>query len=486
MLYSENRTMLTREEFQPIYEQGFEAVWAVIQALQRAHQALEARVKELEDRLGKDSHNSSKPPSSDGYKQKTVSLRENTGRKSGGQPGHPGKTLAFVAEPDALVLHSASHCTGCGGSLAEVAGVQAERRQVLDLPPLSVVATEHRSLHKSCPHCGKHNLGAFPEEVACGVSYGSNLKALALYFHNYQLLPSARIAQMFSDLFSATFSEGTLFSCQQKASSRLEGFLASVRTALLAAPVDHFDETGLRVCGKLHWLHSASTEDATLYTCHPKRGKAGMESGGVLAEYSGVAVHDGWASYRNYGCGHALCNAHHLRELTALYEQEKQEWAQAMRSVLVAIKKSVQESRAQGETHLPPRVVQDYQTRYQTLLTQGFLENPQNLTVSEGKRGRTKQSKGYNLLKRLEQGKEQVLRFMYDFLVPFDNNLAERDIRMMKVQQKVSGGFRSVEGADAFCRIRSYISTVRKQGHSVLPALQRLLLNKPLLTSRGA
>ena len=259
--------LLTREQFQPIYDQGFEAVWAVLEAMQHAYQsqimALEARVKELEDRLGKDSHNSSKPPSSDGYQKKPVSLREQSGRKPGGQQGHKGRTLSFAETPDTVLLHSPSHCTGCGGSLAEVVGEEGERRQVLDLPPLSLLATEHRALRKSCPHCGRTNVAAFPEGVPCGVSYGSNLKAFALYCQNYQLLPSARITEMFSDLFGATFSEGTLFRCQQRASSCLEEFLASVRTTLLASPVVHFDETGLRVRGKLNWLHSASTSEAT-------------------------------------------------------------------------------------------------------------------------------------------------------------------------------------------------------------------------------
>ena len=471
--------MLTRDDFQPIYEQGFEAVWAVIEALQSAHQAqitaLEARVKELEDRLGKDSHNSSKPPSSDGYKKKPVSLRENTGRKSGGQQGHPGKTLSFVEEPDTVVLHATAHCTGCGRSLAEVAGEEGERRQVLDLPPLALVATEHRALHKSCPHCGKANVANFPKEVPCGVSYGVNLKAFALYCQNFQLLPSARIAEMFSDLLGATFSEGTLFRWRREASSRLEEFLASVRSALLASPVAHFDETGARVCGKLNWLHSASNEEFTLYASHAKRGKAGIEKSGILPHYTGVAVHDGWASYQSYGCRHALCNAHHLRELTALFEQGKQDWAKSLLSLLLEIKRAVQESRAKGETHLPPSALQDYESRYQTLLVEGFAANPENLTVVTGKRGRKKQSVGYNLLKRLEQGKEATLRFMHDYAVPFDNNLAERDIRMMKVQQKVSGGFRSAEGAEEFCTIRSYISTLRKQGRALLPALQTLL-----------
>ncbi len=480
--------MLTREEFQSIYEQGFEAVWAVIEAMQTSHQAhitaLEARVKELEDRLGKDSHNSSKPPSSDGYKKRPVSLREPTERKSGGQQGHTGKTLSFSEAPDEIVVHSPGECSGCGHSLSETSGEEGERRQVLDLPPLALVTTEHRALCKVCPHCGVQNVGAFPEEVSLGVGYGAHLKAFALYLQNYQFLPSARITEMLSDLFGTTFREGTLFRVQQAASQKLEGFLSYLRELLVGSSVVHFDETGLRICGKLNWLHSASTPDLTLYKAHPKRGKAGMDVADVLPSFTGVAVHDGWASYLAYTCRHALCNAHHLRELTALYEQEKQEWASKMRHLLVEIKRAVEASKAEGAAQLPPPLRQEFLTRYHALLKEGFDANPPNLTVATGKRGRKKQSKAYNLLRRLEQGCEETLRFMDDFSVPFDNNLAERDIRMMKVQRKVSGGFRSAEGADAFCRIRSYISTLRKQGQSVLTALQLLLKGKPLFPAR--
>ena len=480
--------MLTREEFQLIYDQGFEAVWAVIEALQKAVltqqlqiETLTARVKELEDRLNKDSHNSSKPPSSDGYKKKPVSLREPTERKPGGQQGHSGKTLSFSETPDAIVVHSPEACRGCGHSLSGVSGAEGERRQVLDLPPLALVTTEHRALCKVCPHCGVQNVGGFPEEVTLGVGYGAPLKAFALYLQNYQFLPSARITEMLSDLFGTTFSEGTLFRVQQAASRKLEGFLSHLRELLVGSPVVHFDETGLRICGKLNWLHSASTPDLTLYQAHPKRGKAGMDVAGVLPSFTGVAVHDGWASYLHYGARHALCNAHHLRELTALYEQAGQEWASKMRHLLVEIKNAVERCKAEGATRLPPLLRQEFLVRYHTLLKDGSLANPPNLTDTGGKRGRKKQSKAYNLLQRLEQGCEETLRFMDDFSVPFDNNLAERDIRMMKVQQKVSGGFRSPEGAEAFCRIRSYISTLRKQGHSILPALQILLTGQPIL-----
>lgn len=471
--------MLTREEFQSIYDQGPDTVFALIHALQAQIAALEARVKELEDRLGKDSHNSSKPPSSDGYKKKPVSLREQTGRKTGGQQGHNGKTLLFSENPDTLVLHTPTECYHCHSSLAEVSATEGERRQVLDLPPLALVTTEHRALRKTCPHCGTQNVGAFPEEVSLGVGYGTHLKALALYLKNFQLLPSARIVTLLSDLFGTSFSEGTLFPTEQRASESLEGFLAFVRSALLASPVLHCDETGLRVEGKLHWLHSASTEQFTLYDWHKKRGKEGIEHLGLLPRYTGVAVHDGWASYESYSCAHALCNAHHLRELVSLYEREGQIWAKEMSLLLVEMKRAVETAKGQGLCYLPKEEQEALFSRYASLLAKGFATNP--VSLGAGKRGKVKQSAGYNLLRRLSAGQSSVLRFVLDFAVPFDNNQAERDIRMMKLQQKVSGGFRTTEGATAFCRIRSYISTLRKQGYSVLPALQLLLLGKPLI-----
>jgi len=476
---------LTRKQFQTLYERGPDTVWAVTEALQatveaqqQQIEALTARVKELEDRLATDSHNSSKPPSRDGFK-KPVSQRKPTGKKPGGQKGHPGKNRSFSDTPDEIVLHSPPACACCGKALDSIAGTEVERRQVVDLPPLSLVTTEHRVQKKVCPDCGFETVAAFPEEAEARVQYGPRLKALGVYLLDFHLLPYQRIAQLFADLFAATFSAGTLFACQQTASARLTSVLSYVRQGLRQAPVAHFDETGVRVGGKLHWLHSASTANATFYTWHKKRGKAGMDPAGVLPHFRGVAVHDGWSSYQHYGCQHALCNAHHLRELTALYEIDSQEWAGKMRSLLVAIKKQVERAKEQGRKCLPPLLEMRLEARYRRLLQAGYAANPPPEAIA-GKRGRRKQSRARNLLQRLDQGREATLRFMTDFGVPFDNNLAERDIRMMKVQQKVSGSFRSEEGATAFCRIRSYLSTMRKQGQSVLSALELVFRDKPL------
>ena len=438
------------------------------------------RVKELEDRLSKDSRNSSKLPSSDGLAKKLTSLRPHTGRKPGGQKGHPGKTLSLTQTPDDVIVHAPEQCACCGLSLAEAEAEPGERRQVADLPPLRLFVTKHQSQRKTCPGCGTANSGAFPEGVAQPAQYGPRALALGVYLSSCQLLPYHRVAGLFADLFGASFSPGTLFAAQQTGAKHLADVLSDIKEGLQKAAVVHFDETGLRVGGKLHWLHSAGTSDLTYYDWHEKRSKDGMNHAGVLSDFDGTAVHDRWASYFHYGCRHARCNAHHLRELTAIHEQDKQDWAALMRSHLVAIKKAVERAKEQGETKLSCLLVCQFEARYWKLRTEGFAANPPPETPLVTKRGRVKQSPARNLLLRLQAGMEQTLAFLYDFAVPFDNNLAERDVRMMKVKQKVSGGFRSSGGADAFCALRSYISTLRKQGQSVLPALEAVFLGKPL------
>lgn len=471
--------MLTREEFQLLYDQGPDPLFGLFTAMQEQIAVLTTRVKELEDRLGKDSHNSSKPPSSDGLGKKPVSLRQKTDRKPGGQPGHRGKRLEFCAQPEEVVLHAPARCQECGTGLETVEGHTDARRQVYDLPPQKLVVTEHRTEHKCCPNCGLCNLGTFPQEVTAQVQYGPRVKALGVYLLNFQLLPFQRIAGLFADLFDASLSPGMLFCAQQEASTRLERVVITIQKALQKTAVAHFDETGFRVCGHLHWLHSASTPRLSHYSWHQKRGKVGMDAGGVLPSFSGRAVHDGYASYQQYACRHALCNAHHLRELTALYEQAGALWARDMRHLLVEIKQAVNQAREQGRKRLPILQEAHFEGRYRKLLREGLADNPLSGAVP-GKRGRPKQSVARNLLDRLDKHGDQVLAFMYDFAVPFDNNQAERDVRMMKVQQKISGTFRSTEGADAFCRLRSYLCTLQKQGKSLLSALEHLFRGNPL------
>jgi len=479
--------MLTREQFQTIYDQGPDAVYELVSSFEEQLAQLALRLQELEDRLGKDSHNSNKPPSSDGLKKKPTlqSLRQKTGRKPGAQKGHPGRNLAVVEHPDLVIEHAPQQCGCCGLDLTPLDGQEDARRQVFDLPPLRLFVTEHRSLRKVCPNCGHASRATFPEGVTQPVQYGPRVKALGVYLSSYQLLPYGRIAGLFADLFDAPLSPGTLFAAQQDASSGLQGALARIQEGLLGAAVVDFDETGLRVLGSLHWLHSASTPTLTYYDWDKKRGKIGMDKAGILPDFSGIAVHDGWDSYRHYACSHALCNAHHLRELTALYEQGGQEWAKSLRSLLVEIKKAVEKAKEQNRACLHPLLEAQFEGQYRKLLKEGSAANPPPEPIP-GKRGKPKQSPARNLLDRLQRDACAVLRFMYDFRVPFDNNLAERDLRMMKVQQKVSGCFRSTEGADAFCRIRSYLSTMQKQGQQILAALEHVFRGTPIMPLAAA
>jgi transposase len=466
--------MLTREEFQSLYDLGPDAVYTLVTELEK-------RVKLLEDRLGKDSHNSSKPPSTDGFnrKPKPVSLRKPSTRKPGGQHGHPGRTLDFADKPDHLLPHLPTQCRCCGTDLEGVAGEPGERRQVCDLPRIAVEITEHRLIGKVCPTCGQANTGEFPEGVVASVQYGPRVRALCVYLSNYQLLPNARITQLFEDVFDAPLCTATVGECVRLAASGLKGVVEAIRDAVAKAPVAYFDETGLRVGGRLHWLHTASTARLTYYTRHTSRGKAGMDAAGVLPRFTGRAMHDGWSPYRQYGCRHSLCNSHHLRELTALHEQQGQEWAKGMRSLLGEIKKAVDVQKERGRSDLHPLVRASYLGRYRKLLKVGYVQNPPAEAVV-GRKGRPKQSVGRNLLDRLDHYQDDVLAFMNDFTVPFDNNQAERDVRMTKVKQKVSGGFRTEDGSDFFCCIRSYVSTLRKQGQSILSALESVFRGKPL------
>ena len=368
--------MLTREDFQTIDEQGPDPVFATFTTLQAQIDTLQAELKALRDRLGKDSHNSSKPPASDGLAKKPVSLRPQTGRKPGGQKGHPGKTLALTDTPDQIVVQAPHQCACCGLPLAEAEAEPGERRQVADLPPLRLFVTEHPSQRKTCGGCGAVTCGAFPDGVSQTAQYGPRVKALGVSLSSYQLLPYHRLAGLFADLFGAPLSPGTLFAAQQAGAKHLAAVLADIKGGLQKAAVVHFDETGLRVGGKLHWLHSAGTANATYYDWHERRGKDGMTKAGVLSAFDGTAAHDGWASYFHYGCRHALCNEHHLRELTALHEQDKQEWAASMRSHLVEIKKAVERAREQDETKLSCLLVCRFEARYRKLLTEGFAPIP--------------------------------------------------------------------------------------------------------------
>jgi transposase len=471
--------MLTRDEILAVYAAGPEAVVALIEQLQAQLLALTERVVSLEARGAKDSHNSHQPPASDGLARKTRSLRQKSGKKPGGQLGHPGTTLRWSEHPDRIVTHAPERCAQCGTSLAAGAASGAERRQVVDLPPLQLEVTEHRAQPRVCPGCQAITPAAFPPGVTHPVQYGPGIKALAVYLNQYQLLPWERAGELMADLFGQAPGEGSLATFLSTGFARLEPIEAAIREAIRAAPVAQMDETGVRIAGKTRWLHYSGTPTLALYAWHPKRGREGIEAVGVLPEFAGTRVHDAWAPYLSYGGAYALCNAHLLRELTFIAEQTQQRWASELIDLLRAMKAAVEQAQAAGATALPEAERQAFTARYRALIAAGLEENP--APAATGKRGRPKQSAAKNLLDRLGQHQGAVLAFLHDFTVPFDNNRAERDLRMMKVQQKISGGFRTPAGASYFCRIRGFIVTLRKQGNHVLTALQSIFTDSPCL-----
>lgn len=447
---------------------------------------LEARVRELEAQIAKNSSNSGKPPSSDGLKKplKTKSQRGKSGWKPGGQNGHQGRTLKQVDTPDHIVTHAPPTCEGCGHSLANVEGTSVERRQVFDLPEPKVEITEHRIEAKICPCCGGCAKGAFPDNVAAPVQYGERVQALAAYFSHQHFLPFDRLSQMFEDIFGIGISPATCVNVDHKLFAQLESFEINLKAHLLASNVLHFDETGMRCKKKLHWIHVASSEAATFYGIHAKRGKEAIDEFGILPEFQGTAIHDHWFPYFAYAqVKHGLCNAHHLRELTFVYEHEKEEWAKEMMEFLHNAKKQV-ELNSEQEC-LSQEQIKTLEKEYATIVMRGMEYHFRLAPLESKKKGKRKQRIGKNLLDRLADNCDSVLGFLHDFSIPFTNNQGEQDIRMVKLKQKISGCFRTLEGGQIFCRIRGYISTARKQGWDIWDALADALKGKPRLLPIG-
>jgi transposase len=459
-----------------------ETLISIILALRQTAAEQAAVIQSLRDQLAKNSRNSGRPPSSDGLKKpRTRSLRKKTGRRSGGQKGHKGHTLKMVDQPDHIRVHDVTSCPHCATDLQSVEPCRRERRQVFDTPPVRVEVTEHQAEVKVCPACGEQVKGEFPADVTQPVQYGSRLKAQASYLNTYQLIPWARTCELLGDFYGHTPAQAIVQESNAAVVEQIEPSLDRVKQQLIASDVAHFDESGLRVEGQLNWLHVASTAHLTYYGVHPKRGQEGMKVVGILPEFEGRAVHDHWPSYFTFDhCRHALCNAHHLRELQFIVDQYEQPWAQEMAQLLLDVKAEV-DTAPPEQMSLPPEHLAYFEQRYDELIAQGLMANPPPADPPPKKRGRKKQSPPKNLLDRLQQRKRQTLAFMYDFRVPFDNNLAERDVRMVKIKQKVSGAFRTRTGAETFCAIRSYISTVRKHGQNVIDALYSALTGHPFI-----
>ncbi len=474
--------MTKEEELQALREENriLKALVAELLPLKEQLAQAHARIKDLEDRLAQDSRTSSKPPSSDGLARLPRRARRPSGKRPGGQAGHPGHTLSMMEQPDAVVRHRPAVCSQCRADLSAVPGSVAERRQVLDVPEIRLLCQEHQIEAICCPACHITNLGSFPAAVSAPVQYGPHLQALAVYLHQGQLLPTARTCEALAALCGCQIAEGTLIEWSDLAAERLAPTVERIADLIAASRLQHADETGIRVYGMLHWQHVNCTCFLTHLAWHASRGREAMDEIGVWPRFGGRGMHDRFASYDAYGCAHSICGAHLLRDCAGVAQQEQQEWATQMQDFLLDLHDACQQWRLLHLTSVPAIERNDWVARYFEILAAGYAAQPPPLASSAGARtGRRKQSKAKNLLDALLGRAEQVLALLDDLRIPFTNNQAERDLRWAKVQQKISGTFRSATGATAFCRIRSYLSTMQKQGHPMLPALTAVFHGHP-------
>jgi len=473
--------MFKREELLVIAKTNPETLVDIILILQEQVQMLTQRVAMLEEQISKNSRNSSKPPSSDGLKKskpKPKSLRKRSGKKPGGQKGHKGHTLEKAEEPDYIIPLSVTTCS-CSADLSDVPAVGHDCRQVFEVPEPKLEVYEYQGEIKVCPDCGKIIKAEFPEGVNAPVQYGPGFRGLLVYLQNQQLIPADRLKQMMSDLYGASVSVATILNASKRLYDNLDHFEESLVSSLVNSSIVHSDESGVRVGEKLHWLHSAGTELLTFYGIHKKRGKEAMDYFNILPNLNGRLMHDFWKPYLKYDCEHGLCNAHLLRELTFLFEQQKQVWAEKMFILLPEMNDFVSSS----ENQLTLKQKKPWLRKYHEILDEGWEANPLPERPQKKKRGRPAKTKSQNLLTRLGDFESSVLAFFHDINVPFTNNLAEQDIRMIKVRLKISGCFRTICGAEHFARIRSYLSTARKQNRNILDSITSAIKGAPFIPS---
>lgn len=444
------------------------------------------KIKELEERLKRHSQNSNQPPSTDQYEKRCrpKSEREKSGKKSGGQPGHKGTTLQPSQNPHEVIYCHVDQCESCHQDLSGVEAYECVKRQESDIPLVKPVLTEYRMTAKICPKCKLVNKAKGPKNLTQPIRYGSRIVSLAAYLHYDQLIPLNRVQDMFSDLFSLPISEGTLVNQHNQLHKQLNYPESRIHENLIASPVNNCDETSMRINGKTCWLHAISNDTNTAYFSHKKRGCEAMNAMGILPYFKGIAVHDNWKPYFTYqNASHSLCNAHHIRELRGINENYNQQWAKKMRQFLINVNNVIHKHKAAGDYKLSDEIIKNFSEQYDAILDSAISEIPtlKTTSVKSKKRGRIKQHPAKNLHNRLTKQKKETLRFMYDFRVPFTNNQAEQDVRMTKVKLKISGCFRSQEGADRFCRIRGYISTSRKRGINVIQSLENAIRGQPEL-----
>jgi len=454
-----------------------------IEELNNTIEELNQRIKELTEQVGMNSRNSSKPPSSDGFKKPTPkSLREKTGKKPGGQFGHLGAHLSIVSEPDEIVTHVPLVCSGCPNHDNCVSrACVGETRSVVDAV-VTVKVTAHQTLVMDCPLSGITHKGEFPEDIKAPVQYGENLQALAVALNTVGAVSVSRTHEILSGVFGIPISTGTIVNMVNRCADGLTGIVELIRQNIVVSNVGQFDETGTNVNGKTHWVHTASTLMFTLLSINAKRGQEGMDAGGVLPWFLGIAVHDCWSPYWKYLLIlHALCCAHLLRELVAAQERHPEhKWATEFLKLLLEMKTAKEQAIASGSDKLCEEKLLEFDRKYDEIVKQGYAENPlpPEDENTEKKRGRKKKGKTLALIERLDNHKASVCLFLHNFEVPFDNNLAERDIRMIKTKTKVSGCFRSLLGAENYLKIMSYVGTARKHGKSAYEAIRQAFLNK--------
>jgi transposase len=441
-----------------------EDLYAIIQAQAATIVALQQEVAELKRQLGLNSQNSGKPPSSDGLKKppRVQSLRGRSEKPCGGQPGHKGETLRQIENPDIIKKHNAKTCAHCRAKLTAAMVTGVVKRQVFDIPKPRFEVTEHQASIYTCTGCAHLTTAA----VLAAAHYGPRVRAAAVYLSFGQLIPEERVAETMRDLFNVDLCAATVAAMGARKASELMAFSDYIATKVAAASVKHLDETGFRIGGHTQWLHVASTMGLTSYRVSPKRGS-------LPSVMTGIVIHDHWKPYYTLnGVEHALCNAHHLRELKALIEIEKEPWAKRMYKLLINACQTVQRAVEKNTNAIPLSTYRRILRLYDRVVAAGLaFHKRQAPLLRKGERGKTPRRTGHNLLLRFLKHKSDVLRFAKDFSIPFTNNQAERDLRMMKVKQKISGCFRTMMGAENFAAVRAVISTARKQSWNLLDTL---------------
>jgi len=464
---------MTEQEARDIYHQGEEAVVAKFMEF-------DARLKRLEEMIGMNSTNSSKPPSTDNKLTKTKKTSNSKSKKKrGAQVGHKGKSLKMVATPDTIDILLPTTCSCCNSSLKDVKYHKYEKRQLFDLPNIKMQVTEYQAYSIKCKKCNTLNKAEFPDNVNAATQYGDNLKSFVSYLNSYQMLPYERIAETIQDLTTHKISTGVIYNFLNTNYKQLEHFENELKHSLHKEAVLHSDETGINIRAKLHWIHVASSSVMTYYMLHQKRGKDAMDDMNIIPEYKGILVHDHWKPYNRYtNCTHSYCNAHILRELNGITQKESVVWSQDMHTLLTNMNIAVHKAKNSSKNSLSQAQMHKFIKNYEKIIKSANNYYPPPEKNLQKVKGRHKQEKGKNLLDRLSKYQDEQLRFLSDFRVPFTNNLAERDLRMIKVKEKISGSFASFRGGEIFCRIRSYISTLKKNNIPVLQGLRDAFIGR--------